>query len=76
MAYDKIYEIQAGQSYPLGANYDDKGVNFALFSACAERVELCLFDPSGKSEIARLELPEYTETGCVVRLPRLWPLRS
>ncbi len=61
MAYDKIYEIQAGQSYPLGANYDDKGVNFALFSACAERVELCLFDPSGKSEIARLELPEYTD---------------
>lgn len=46
MANNKIYQIEAGQSYPLGANYDDKGVNFALFSACAERVELCLFDPT------------------------------
>ncbi|WP_335957530.1 glycogen debranching protein GlgX [Klebsiella michiganensis] len=44
----------------MGANFDGKGVNFALFSAHAERVELCLFDPCGKTEIARLELPEYT----------------
>jgi glycogen operon protein len=30
--------------YPLGASYDGAGVNFALFSQVAERVELCLFD--------------------------------
>ena len=60
MANDKRYEIRAGYSHQLGANYDGKGVNFALFSAHAERVELCLYDPSGNTEIARLELPEYT----------------
>lgn len=60
MAKDTTFEIRAGHGQQLGANYDGKGVNFALFSAHAERVELCLFDPSGKTEIARLELPEYT----------------
>jgi glycogen operon protein len=37
------------------------GVNFAVFSAHAEKVELCLFDPSGRREIGRLELPECTD---------------
>ena len=60
MPKDTTFEIRAGHGQQLGANYDGKGVNFALFSAHAERVELCLFDPSGKTEIARLELPEYT----------------
>ena len=48
MAKDTTFEIRAGHGQQLGANYDGKGVNFALFSAHAERVELCLFDPSGK----------------------------
>ena len=73
MANNKIYQIEAGQSYPLGANYDDKGVNFALFSACAERVELCLFDPTGQHEIARLELPEYTHEVWHGYVPDLQP---
>lgn len=60
MRKEKAFEIRPGDSQQLGANFDGKGVNFALFSAHAERVELCLFDPSGKTEIARLELPEYT----------------
>ncbi|HAU5432982.1 TPA: glycogen debranching protein GlgX, partial [Cronobacter malonaticus] len=60
MSNGKAFEITAGCSYPLGANYDGEGVNFAIFSAHAERVELCLYDPSGKNEIARLTLPEYT----------------
>jgi glycogen operon protein len=60
MPKDNRFEIRAGHGQQLGANYDGKGVNFALFSAHAERVELCLFDPSGNTEIARLELPEYT----------------
>ena len=54
------YVIQPGSWEQLGANFDGEGVNFAIFSAHAERVELCIFDSSGKLEIARLELPEYT----------------
>ena len=49
-------EIWPGQPYPLGATYDGVGVNFALFSEVADRVELCLFDDDG-SEV-RLDLPE------------------
>ena len=52
--------IAAGAPYPLGAHWDGKGVNFALFSAHAESVELCLFDHSGAREIARIALPENT----------------
>ncbi|MGK0501070.1 MAG: glycogen operon protein, partial [Oceanicoccus sp.] len=48
----------AGDHYPLGAQWDGEGVNFALFSANAEKVELCLFDESGETEIARHMLPE------------------
>ena len=54
------YSIQSGSWDQLGANFDGEGTNFALFSAHAERVELCIFDSSGRNEIARLELPEYT----------------
>ena len=53
--------IESGQPYPLGASVDDDGVNFAIFSAHAERIELCLFDPSGRREIARYDLPECTD---------------
>jgi glycogen operon protein len=47
--------------YPLGATYDGRGTNFALFSANAEKVELCLFDDSGEHEIRRVVLPEYND---------------
>jgi len=57
MARTRIY---AGNPQPLGATWDGRGVNFALFSAHATRVELCLFDASGKREIERLDLPEFT----------------
>ncbi len=50
-----------GQPYPLGATWDGNGVNFALFSAHAEKVELCLFDADGEREIDRIALPEYTD---------------
>src|SRR6185437_5976165 len=46
---------------PLGATWDGEGVNFALFSAHAERVELCLFDAGGQHETARMPLPEYSD---------------
>ena len=49
-------EIWPGTPYPLGATYDGQGTNFALFSECAESVELCLFDADGNEE--RVELTE------------------
>ncbi|MGD8631825.1 MAG: glycogen debranching enzyme GlgX, partial [Gammaproteobacteria bacterium] len=52
--------IWPGLPYPLGATWDGSGTNFALFSAYAERVELCLFDTTGKRELERIPLPEYT----------------
>ncbi|AKJ41977.1 glycogen debranching protein GlgX [Pragia fontium] len=51
-------QILAGVPYPLGSHFDGKGVNFALYSEHAERVELCLFDDKG--EELRLLLPECT----------------
>lgn len=51
----------AGCNWPLGATSDGKGVNFALFSRHASRVELCLFDESGQRETQRLELPSCTD---------------
>jgi isoamylase len=53
--------IREGRPFPLGATWDGLGVNFALFSANATKVELCLFDPTGEQEIERIELPEYTD---------------
>ena len=53
--------IREGLPHPLGATWDGQGVNFALFSASATRVELCLFDDSGARETARIELPEFTD---------------
>ena len=55
------HRIQSGSPYPLGATWDGNGVNFALFSAHAERVELCLFDKRGTHEIERIALPEFTD---------------
>ena len=40
-------EIWPGNPYPLGATYDGTGVNFALFTEVAERVELCLVGRRG-----------------------------
>ncbi len=50
-----------GLPHPLGATWDGLGVNFALFSANATRVDLCLFDAEGRDEIECIELPEYTD---------------
>ena len=52
--------VWPGKPYPLGATWDGSGTNFALFSAHAEKVELCLFDDDGEAEIARVALPENT----------------
>lgn len=52
--------ITEGRPFPLGATWDGLGVNFALFSRHATKVELCLFDSTGEVELERIELPEYT----------------
>ena len=65
--------IAEGQPYPLGATWDGRGVNFALFSANATKVELCLFDRDGKRETARIALPEYSDEVWHVYLPDLGP---
>lgn len=64
--------LQAGRPSPLGAHWDGRGVNFALFSAHASRVELCLFDADGR-ERERLTLPEYTDQVWHGYLPGLSP---
>jgi glycogen operon protein len=54
--------VWPGQPYPLGATWTGVGVNFAIFSAHATRVELCLFDPADSTrESARIDLPEQTD---------------
>jgi glycogen operon protein len=50
--------LEPGSPAPLGAHADAHGVNFALCSRNAERVELCLFDAAGQRERERLGLPE------------------
>ncbi len=53
--------VWPGRFRPLGATYDGKGVNFALFSEHATGVELCLFDPADpRRETARLKFTERT----------------
>src|SRR4029077_3579508 len=58
---NKASRVREAHSFPLGATWDGTGVNFALFSANARKVELCLFDIEGKRELERIELPEYTD---------------
>ncbi|HEV2500884.1 MAG TPA: glycogen debranching protein GlgX [Terriglobia bacterium] len=62
-----------GKPYPLGASWDGAGVNFALFSENAAKVELCLFDGGGKHEAARVTLTEYTDHVWHVYLPGIKP---
>lgn len=49
-------DIWPGRPYPLGASFDGTGTNFSVVSEVAERVELCLFDETGRE--TRVELPE------------------
>ena len=65
--------VWPGRPYPLGATWDGAGVNFALFSAHADKVELCLFDAHGQRETHRIRLPEYTDEVWHVYLPEVRP---
>jgi isoamylase len=53
--------VSEGLPFHLGATWTGLGVNFAIFSAHATHVELCLFDDEGHKEIERIELPEFTD---------------
>jgi isoamylase len=66
--------IWPGSSYPLGATWDGAGVNFALFSERATKVELCLFDSADDAkETARISLPEHTDQVWHIYLPDVLP---
>jgi isoamylase len=73
MSEPRIAAIQEGLPHPRGASWDGKGTNFALFSAHATKVEVCIFDESGQVERERIELPEYTNQVFHGYLPEVRP---
>ena len=66
-------QVSEGVPNIRGAHWDGGGTNFALFSANATKVEVCLFDSSGATETARIELPEYTNQVFHGYLPDVHP---
>ena len=53
--------MERGHPWPLGVHWDGQGVNIAVFSAHAQRVEFCVFDDSGQHEVRRIALPGHTQ---------------
>jgi isoamylase len=68
-----ISAVWPGQAYPRGATWDGEGVNFSLFSANAEKVELCLFDLTGRHELQRIDVRERTDENWHAYLPEARP---
>ena len=69
--------VWPGRPYPLGATWDGVGVNFALFSEHATKVELCLYDDiDSPEESLRIALPWIIvyPVACVGWL--LWTMRG
>jgi glycogen operon protein len=64
--------VREGSPYPRGATWDGRGVNFALFSANATKVEVCLFDSDGTPS-ARIALPEYRDETWHGYVPEIGP---
>jgi glycogen operon protein len=73
MAEINLSRIREGLPYPLGATWNQKGTNFAVFSAYATKIEVCIFDAQAKSEVERIELPEYTDEIWHGYLPDIGP---
>jgi isoamylase len=65
--------VREGSSRLRGARWDGDGVNFAVFSANAAKVEVCFFDHLTGKETARIELPEYTDEVFHGYLPNIGP---
>lgn len=53
--------MERGHPWPLGVHWDGQGVNIAVFSAHAQRIDFCLFDDSGRRELQRIALPSRTQ---------------
>lgn len=54
------FNLQLGDASPLGATWTGAGVNFAVHSSSAIRIDLCLFDAAGERELTRVMLPART----------------
>jgi isoamylase len=65
--------VWRGRPYPLGATWDGEGVNFALFSEHADKIELCLFDQGGRHEVARIPVRWQTDEIWHCYLPEARP---
>lgn len=72
----KNSNAEQGRPYPLGSTFDGNGVNFAIFSANATKVELCLFNYSGAKEIAKYEITESTNNVWCIYVPDILPGQS
>ena len=70
----KPLKVWPGKAYPLGATWDGAGVNFALFSENATKVELCLYDDeNGLEEILKIPITEQTDQVWHIYLPEARP---
>jgi len=69
----RLTAVWPGRPYPRGATWDGEGVNFSFFSAHATRVELCLFDATGRREVQRIEQRERTDLIWHCYLPEARP---
>jgi glycogen operon protein len=72
-AMTPITAVWPGRPYPRGATWDGEGVNFAMFSEHAEKVELCVFDAGGRRELQRVEFKERTDFVWHCYLPEARP---
>ena len=72
-AMTPITGVWPGRPGPRGAHWDGEGVNFAVFSEHAERMELCLFDPTGRRELQRIPFYEQTDHVFHCYLPEARP---
>lgn len=71
---EKKWRVLPGTPYPLGATWNGLGVNFAIFSENATKIELCLFDSADDhQESHRIVLPEYTDQVWHCYIPDLLP---
>jgi isoamylase len=68
-----ITAVWPGQPYPRGATWDGEGVNFSIFSGRATKIELCIFDHTGRHELQRIELRERTDEIWHCYLPEARP---
>jgi glycogen operon protein len=69
-----VHRVWPGEAYPLGATWDGKGVNFAIYAENATHVELCLFDSAdAERESLRIPLPERTDEIWHAYLPDVTP---